>query len=440
MSACCSNHGPLNYSGRLNNSPLRTHASLIVSTNPHVTVEPLCASEWQRRCCLAIRILAGFEFVLILATWPLWWGGNAFPEIPLISSLALPRIADRLLVATLLAACAMILSGIRYRRWSVAARIVALVAAASLVLTNQHRLQAWHWLFMMSLAASAFRPESCLQLLRSILASVYVCSALSRISTTVHQGMSAAIVDQLLRIVGIDARAAGGGTVEILCHVFNAAELIIGLLLIYPKMRRCGILPAMALHGTLLIALGPLGLRHHHAVQLWNLCFLCLIPVAFSGPVSVVGSGNVSQPWVYRTSMLLVWLFPLSGLIGFADNWPSWQLYSSRPETWTLRIRDAEKGYLPESLKPLVSEPAPLDDWVTVRLDRWSLAETESPIYPEDRFQCEVIRRIVGRFPADAAFRVEISEPQPWLWWQRRQRTIQSRSELDAERRRFVLN
>ncbi|HQX52888.1 MAG TPA: hypothetical protein PLR25_23405 [Planctomycetaceae bacterium] len=411
-----------------------------MSTNSHVTVEPSLASEWQRRCRLAIRILAGFEFVLILATWPLWWGGSAFPAIPLIGGVALPLIVDRLLVGTLLSACAITATGIGDRRWNLAARITALVAAAILVLSDQHRLQAWHWLFMLGLGASFFGPAQGLQLLRAVLASVYVCSALSRISAIAHQGMSAAIVDQLLRMLGIDSRAAGGGKLEILCHGFNAGELIVGLMLIYPKTRRYGILSAVALHGTLLIALGPFGLRHHSAVLLWNLCFVCLIPVVFAGPTAVAESERSRERWAYHAAKLFVWLFPLSGLIGVADNWPSWQLYSMRPETWTLRINDADRNHLPKSLQPHVSEASPLDHWVTVRMDRWSLAETESPIYPEDRFQCDVVCHVINELPDDAEFRIEISEPFPWSWWRRRYRTIESRGELDTERERFVFH
>ncbi len=378
--------------------------------------------------------------MLILATWPLWWSGSAFPVIPLVTGVAFPLIVDRLFVAALLSCCAMTVAGIGNRRWQLAIRITALVATVALVLINQHRLQAWHWLFMLGLGASFFRPANGLHLLRAILASVYVCSALSRISATAHQGMSAAIVDQLLRLTGINAMAVDEGKLNILCHGFNAAELIVGLLLINPKTRRFGILSAVALHGTLLIALGPFGLRHHSAVLLWNLCFICLIPVVFAGPVAGMESGGSGERWVYQASKLFVWLFPLSGLIGIADNWPSWQLYSTRPEAWILRINNDDRRFLPKSLQPHVSDAAPLEPWVIVRLDRWSLAETESPLYPENRFQHDVICHVIDGLPDDAEFRIEISEPFPWRWWRRRHRTIESRGALDAERERFVFH
>ena len=412
--------------------------TLIVSTASNVTSPTSFTNDWQRRCSLAVRILAGFEFLLILATLRLWWGNNAFPAIPLIRCLALPIIADRVVVCILLAACVFLVGSSGQGRWNSIVRSVGLAAALMLCITNQQRLQAWHWLFVLGLGSSFFQPEHGLQLMRTVLASVYVCSALSRMAPTAHQGMSAAIVDQLLWMIGIKTEMTVERMGEFLCHAVNVGELAVGLLLIWPKSRRYGILSVMLLHGTLLLALGPLGLGHHLAVLIWNVCFLCLIPVVFSGPVGIPYSVHTNQRWHYCIAMILVWLYPLSGLVGTADNWTAWQLYSTRPESWTLRIHETDVHYLDESLRVHVSKPAPLDDWVTVKLDRWSLAETDSPLYPEDRFQCEVIRRVLSNLPADAEFRVEISEPERWFWWKRIHRTLKTRAELTSERsRRF---
>ena len=405
-----------------------------MSTTPNLTSSSHFANDWQRRCSLAVRILAGFEFLLILATLPLWWGHSAFPVIPLISHLTLPIILDRVVVCILLAACVFLVVSAGQGRWNRIVRGVALAAALILCITSQQRLQAWHWLFVLGLGSSLFKPENGLQLMRSVLASVYVCSSLSRMAPTVHQGMSAAIVDQLMWMIGIKTEMTVGRMGEVLCHAVNVGELAVGLLLIWPASRRYGILSAMLLHGMLLLALGPLGLGHHVAVLIWNVCFLCLIPVVFSGPVVDSHSIQINRRWHFRTAVTLVWLFPLSGLVGIADNWPAWQLYSTRPESWTLRIHEADVHYLDERLRMHVSEPAPLEDWVTVRLDRWSLAETESPLYPEDRFQYEVIRRVLSALPDDAEFRVEISEPERWFWWKRLHRTLKTRAELNLER------
>ncbi|MCA9010831.1 MAG: hypothetical protein KDB01_13865 [Planctomycetaceae bacterium] len=388
---------------------------------------------WHRRFWTALRILAGFEIALILATWPLWWRNHSFPVIPLLQGFSLPVIADRIAVCILLVACLVVASSSERSYWSTTAQRISLVAALILCVGNQQCLQAWHWLFILGLGTAFFRAEDRLRLLRSILASVYVCSALSRMAPHPYQGISAAIVDQLIRMTRVGSPLAHKEAAEFVCHALNLAELAVGLLLIRPASRRYGILAAMGLHLTLLFALGPFGLRHHTGVLIWNICFLCLIPVAFFGPVSASVSGRTGQPWFYRVATLFVWVFPLSGLIGIADNWPAWQLYSTRPELWTLQVHETDIKSLGPGILPYVSEPAPLDDWATVRLDRWSLDETGSPMYPEDRFQCAVISNIVERLPADTEFRIEISAPERWLWWRRVHRSVRTRAELHSQ-------
>lgn len=380
-----------------------------------------------------MRILAGFEFLLIAFTWPLWWRNSSFPAIPLFNSLSLPIVADRIVVGILLAICILVAGSAGQRRWDRIVRTAGLAAALMLCVSNQHRLQAWHWLFVLGLSVSLCKSENRIPLLRSVLASIYVCSALSRMAPMAHQGMTAAIVDQLLWMIGIDSEAVAGTKGEILCHGLNLGELGVGLLLLLPRWRRYGIVSAMLLHGTLLLALGPLGLGHHTAVLIWNVSFLCLIPVVFSGPVQDSPSMHTGQRWRFRAAILFVWLFPLSGLFGIADNWPAWQLYSTRPETWTLRIKETDVHFLENHIQQHVSGPAPLDDWVVVRLDRWSLAETDSPLYPQGRFQKEVIHRVLATLPGDAEFRVDISEPEPWFWWKRIHRTVTTHAGLDAE-------
>jgi hypothetical protein len=180
-------------------------------------------------------------------------------------------------------------------------------------------------------------------------------------------------------------------------------------------------------------------LNHHTGVLLWNACFLFLVPTLFWGR-DVRESARPALPSMrQKIATACVWLFPVSGLFGIADNWPSWQLYSSRPETWILWIHESDRQQVPETLKSFLTDPAPLEEWSAVKLDRWSLAETSSPIYPEDRFQMAVIRDVLNQLPDDVSFRVEISEPVFPQWWRRRQREITTHQELGDERSQFIL-
>ena len=390
----------------------------------HLTIDP------ESRAILAIKCLAVFEFVLILATFPLWRGTSAFPQIPLL--MALPTAISLVATVGVMTACAAI-AWLPFQDRSqliTKASITALLCSIILVVSNQHRLQSWHWLTMLNLTWLIVLPRKDLLLaMRHTVAAVYVCSALSRISLTPELGVSGIIVRQLLELAGQSGWEKPAVQIADLCHLMTLGEFLIGLLLVSPKTQHWGAPGAVLLHSSLLLALGPLGLNHHAGVLLWNLCFLCLVPILF--PISRIVE-NVDSAYRPRRRVVLVatWLFPLSGLFGMADNWPSWQLYSSRPETWILSVHEADRKLLPDTVQSFIADPAPLSEWCVIKLDRWSLEQTRSPMYPEDRFQRAVIQSLLAQVPESLRFRVDISEPEFPFWWQRRERQIDTRENL----------
>lgn len=384
----------------------------------------------ESRAILAIKCLAAFEILLILVTFPLWWGTSAFPQVPLV--VEFPPVLNRMATVCLMLACTIIASlPIRDRsQLLTSASIVALVCSILLVVSNQHRLQSWHWLTMLNLAWLLVLPrKELLMAMRHTVAAVYVCSALSRISVSPEQGVSGIIVRQLLELAGQSGWETAPDQIAKLCHLMTLGEFLIGLLLVFQSNQRWGCLGAILLHCSLLLALGPFGLNHHAGVLLWNLCFLCLVPILF--PLRDRGQiHDHSRSLQQRFVLAATWLFPLSGLFGIADNWPSWQLYSSRPESWILSVHESDRALLPDRVQSFIAEPAPLSEWCAIKLDRWSLEQTKSPMYPEDRFQRAVIRNLLAQSSEPIRFQVDISEPEFPLWWKRRQRQINSRDEL----------
>lgn len=384
------------------------------------------------RAVLAIKCLAVFEVILIIATLPLWWGTTEFPQIPLV--VAFPPVIDQLATVGLIMACTVIVSlPVRDRsQFLTSARVTALIFSVILVVSNQHRLQSWHWLMMLNLTWLIILSEKeLLTAMRHTVATVYVCSALSRISFSPDQGISGIIVRQLLDLAGQSGWEQSPAQIAMLCQLMTLGEFLTGLLLIFPRTQRWGCLGAILLHSSLLLALGPLGLNHHAGVLLWNLCFLCLVPILFP-PNRTVQTDVLPYSRRQRVVLAIAWLFPLSGLFGVADNWPSWQLYSSRPETWILSIHEADRKLLPDGVQHFIAEPAPLSEWCAIKLDRWSLDQTRSPMYPEDRFQRAVIESLLSQVPESVRFRIDISEPEFPSWWKRRVRYMDTREDLRA--------
>lgn len=401
-----------------------------------------------------------FEILLVCLTFPLWVGTSQFPAIPFVSALVkLPAAVDGLVTVLLLLSCggcffaANSLGGIapesnsqtlrRTRRWLIA----TLAFGMTLVLLNQHRLQPWHWLFLLlSVQCSLLRVDCQLLTRRLTIASIYVFAALSRLGSGIDEGMSREVLVTLLDMVGLSAVTRSEGMLSMGCIAMTLMELLTGVLLLVPRLRKPGVMLALTTHASLLVALSPMGLNHNYAVLAWNLFFVVVVPLVFWEPgerttaYDSVSETVVSTNRVASCMNILVVMFPIAGLFGFADNWPSWQLYSPRPDVVRLFIVEARAKSLPESLQKHIGQPSPLQIWCPVRLDRWSLQQTRSPIYPEDRFQLGIVAAILPTDIVDGEFRIEIESARWPKWWQRQRFEIVSHDELNRWRASMLLN
>ena len=417
-------------------------------------------SVHQRQLRRFLQPLMLFEILLVFCTFPLWTGTGHFPVIPLVSFLAkVPVFVDGLFTVLLLLSCVACLWAAKrlggsdekfsnqiWRRIRTSL-IAALVFGAALVLLNQHRLQPWHWLFLLlCVQCVVLRVEYQLLSRRLTIASIYLFAALSRFGSGIDDGMSREVLATLLNMGGLSAVARNEDMLSMGCIAMTLMELLTGVLLLMPRFRKPGVMLALATHASLLVALSPLGLNHNYAVLVWNLFFVIVVPVIFwessrrSTESETITDSSVSAKRTACCLNIVVVVFPIAGLFGFADNWPSWQLYSPRPDVVRLFVVEARVKSMPESLQKHVGQPSPLQIWCPVRLDRWSLQETGAPIYPEDRFQLGVVAAILPTDIADGEFRIEIESAYRPQWWQRQRFEIESRDELSRWQTSMLLN
>jgi hypothetical protein len=409
----------------------------------------------------ALRLLAGFQLLLMVSTLPIWWHSGAFPAVPLLNPGLVPSslLTGSSIVIAMACFRISLTGGLRrltspdHSRFVARWTRIAIIAGITAAVANQHCLQAWHTFFLWALSACSFlNPERRLGALRHLFACVYVCSGLSRISTTPAVSGTGLVLGQLFSWLPAAVQPSPP-QFALICHAAAFCEIGLGLVLLSSgRMQRIGLFAACGLHASLLLALGPLGLGHQAGVLLWNISFLLLLPLVFRMPLpsllnsAQVAAGNSRSSAERRNPLaagaiwcLLLWLISLAGLVGVTDNWPSWQLYSSRPEQWQLWIDRRAVAHLdpPFAVSPVA---ATVDELIAVRIDQASLLFTGTPLYPEDRFQLAIIEAVLQRLPAETRFEVRIDEPARYLWWNRSMRTIDSREKLAEEHKRFLLN
>ncbi len=373
----------------------------------------------HNRIDLAIRLLVLAELALICATWRLWFCASDFPRVPLFAGfIGTPTTGVRAVsvafVASLLVG--LWLSGHRRHRLPRWASAVMIVPGCLAVCCNQHCLQAWHWLFLLTILFRLTVPDDALfTVLKRLLPTIYIFAAVSRIGSEIDTGMSRQIVMTLLDLIGLHSIAADPGIVSWFCVGATMFELATGLLLLRRKTQFIGTAMAVVMHLVLLLALSPLGINQQAGVLVWN-GFLTAWVVLLFWP-------NARQENRTRMAVLAASAFcfawPTLALFGLTDNWTGWQLYSPRPEVLQLQVHADAVSELPVSVMVYAEEPDPLEAWCSVRLDRWSLQNTGVPMYPQARFQLAIAAAATAGVSNDAHVRARLISPKSPNWWNR---------------------
>lgn len=382
-----------------------------------------------------------------LATSPLWTGGQEFPQIPWLNGATrIPAFADRLLLlACGFAAIAALIAPQRIRTLKQAAFSVT---AVGLLLLDQHRLQPWVLHLLCVLWLLWLSPnERGLTLIRAFVISIYVHSAVSRFDrASLEQQWE--LLAPLLERWGVSTRFTSESQQLSAGAAFAIWELAVAILLAFPRTRRVGVWGSVVIHAGLILILGPLGQDHHPGVLIWNGVWIAQNLSLFghtphSSPETVIehacGFATARARFAAALAGVAI-LAPLLEPWGWWDHWPSWRVYSARPETVTFYVNSQRVAELPDEVQRYVGPPEPLSDWRPMNLDTWSFNELRCPVYPQERFRLAVILAVVREHRLGDGVRVVIgSAPDRWTG----QRTM---SELHGEREiatacgRFTIN
>jgi hypothetical protein len=191
-----------------------------------------------------------------------------------------------------------------------------------------------------------------------------------------------------------------------------ATEALAGLALLARRAWRPGAGYLVAMHGFIMIEIGPLGRNWNQVVWPWNLAMIaalvCLFWVRVKGeeirpPVAATprcrrpgrGSSPTQPPARLLPARRATWgvafLFGALPALSFLDCWdsyPSFALYSGNLRQALVRIDPADRHRMPPTARPLIWKDGTLDPF------EWSVAELGATSYPEDRIALSVGRAL----------------------------------------------
>lgn len=373
-----------------------------------------------------LNLLALGQILLFLST-SLWFPPFRFPQVPLLSMMRSWPVWLETAVAVGTLAGTFFAKSNRWQSRLTRRLRHGICAVCFLILIgcNQHRLQPWAYQFLILHAWLALAsPRWMLTGWRWLTISIYFYSALSKLDYSFCTTHGPFLWDGFLHVFGI-----AEGTSKWPANVQFAAaalmpvtELIAAGCLCVRRTQRLGLFLTLAMHLFLIVALSPWGHNHSVGVLIWNVFFIVQNWLLFPSPISLAepfhsrfreawdsSSVEMATPEREQTSRY-AWLSmaawgllaiplcaPLLEPFGLWDHWPSWAVYAARPERTRMQVHEDDLHRLPEELRKYVEPPALLELWHPLRLDRWSLAATRTPIYPQDRFQIGVALAVAER-------------------------------------------
>lgn len=354
-----------------------------------------------------------------MTTWQLWVPQTVFPQVPLFSwIISLPTWVDWLTL-TAMVASSLCMLGMVFASWFLQRQdqgfcqtgqqiCGGLFFSAYLISIafDQHRIQPWAYQFAIGFLLLTFlKPPQAVRLFRLFVISIYFYSALSKCDASFMQTLGPQLVKGLFTGIDVSTAYWSESTLTLIAASFPVAEFLIAVGLLIPRTRQWTLYAAVAMHVSLILAVGPWGLNHHGGVLIWNVYFILQDLILFSGLLRFARPAEISTSQTdfslsFKHSsgrekgiMTIVWFVMLAPLLepaGYFDHWPAWGLYASSHDRVTLLVDEEVKSQLPPTLQPFIDPPRPLSSWCRVRVDRWSLAELGAPVYPQARFQLGV--------------------------------------------------
>jgi len=404
------------------------------------------------------RLVSAVLLLLMAVTWPLWWNDlSAGPRIPWLQCLLpVPILVDRALTLLLvLGSLGRIVLrsrlGSPFVKWSrPEARFVIFGAMVGLVLLDQHRLQPWICEFLvLELLFLVSQGADLLRYCRWFVCSVYVWSAISKLDVAFFNGLGQVLLQGVVSPLGLDQSFWTGRFRAGLAALFPLGELLVGLLLWFPRTRRIGLPVSWGMHLVLIWILG-LGLQHEWGVLIWNAFFLGQNLLLFwpqappreqSQKMNLpLAEGPRSSGRIVPGLVACLLIYPLLEWWGYCDHWPAWSVYSARPDQVRIFIADSAVAGLPAELQEFVGPAALFEERRPFSLDAWSYSRRNCPIYPQLRYRLALALALPGAHVPPDALSIEISGPPDRWAGQRKKRSLQGISELQSACRTFSWN
>jgi hypothetical protein len=331
--------------------------------------------------------------VTLLLTISFWLPQREYPLVP-IGGVELGPITSRLLIGLLLLSLTVII----FVPFPQPILLAPAGAVLVLIAADQSRFQPYIYMFLLAmlllaLARARAREDPVLDGLRLLCAGAYFWSGVQKMNPLFGERVVPNFFGPFLNRLPL-GDVAMGRFLDGIAFSVPLIEAAIGLLLILNVRRWIPIMLAAGMLALVLASLGPWAMNWNIVVWAWNLWLFAMTVWLFSKPVPAARLFSLRLNIEHAAKaaiIILIWIAPAAGLLGFWDAYPSFKLYSGNTVEAQVVIHPADRGKLPPRFLELAN-----GDRIPVA--RLTYAFHNVAPYPEERVFVAVWRGWCTRY------------------------------------------
>ncbi|MCA0236138.1 MAG: hypothetical protein LCH81_07125 [Bacteroidetes bacterium] len=263
-----------------------------------------------------------------------------------------------------------------------------------LCVLDLNRLQPWTWFFLLAIGIVAAGATSSLMALRWLLAAVYIWGGANKLTPYFAE-------ENFRWFCEVFESTAFLGNYPTLGYAVAVFEMILGLLLVFPRRNAWLGWIFIVFHGLIILSL--LAARWNYVVIPWNAAMALL---AF---FLLASDGEKKRPNLTQAFLLL--LAGFMPLAYYFNAWPyqlSWQLYTNtQPEAVFFSEKPCEKT-------GEVWQKKSFDEGRRLLVDDWSIQELGVPMFYSDHTFRQIGRYLCTCSPDFLQTRLIILYVDPW--------------------------
>ncbi len=342
---------------------------------------------------IVTRITAAACLLSMILSYKLWLGDRMFPMSPIFDFLpSLHHPFDIILfIITLLLLCFIVV--LRNPQKFI---IAFLISSVLLAIQDYNRWQPWFYQYSLMLFAVSFfnfrcddtkQQQALITMFKLMIGAVYFWSGLQKLNPNF-------IIDTypwLMEPITNHLSESGIRSIDWLGRAFPLVEILTGICLFIPMLKKVAIIALFSMHIFILIVLGPFGHNYNPVVWPWNLAMMGFSFILFykndAFPIS-----QIKSMLHYHSLKIVTLLFILLPLLNFFNDWDSYlshNLYTGNTANGVIYVSDSVKSKLPEEIKKYTRSEMNLHQ-ITIKY--WCMMELGVPAYPERRNYAAITR------------------------------------------------